>query len=176
MCPPAEIKIFTLETACPIKNFIRLSLHQRRRKRLVQPTTKYFQRFPAMLSLHHRPIRCQILSQVGDDIAGNLHGGGGPGIAGGELRIDAGRVIHKVGVKPGGPNLLLRQISGQLMDKGAHHLQVAQFLCSYKGVKMYQFKTEKIQWFQGLASRLPLHLAASADTISPPENRGDELL
>ncbi len=31
MCPPTEIKIFTLETACPIKNFNRLSLHHRPR-------------------------------------------------------------------------------------------------------------------------------------------------
>ena len=128
MCPPAEIKIFTLETACPIKNFIRLSLHHRRRKRLVQPTTKYFQRFPAMLSLHHRPIRRQILCQVPNDIPGYLHGSGRPGETGSELWKHAGGMVHEVGVKTGGLNLLLAEIPGQLVDQSAHHLQMPQLV------------------------------------------------
>lgn len=96
MCPPAEIKIFTLETACPIKNFIRLSLH-------------------------HRPIRGQILCQIGDSVACNLHSCGGPGGAGGKLRIYASGVIHKVGIKSGHFDLFLAKVPGQLVDNGSNH-------------------------------------------------------
>ena len=45
-----------LETACPIENFNRLSLHHRRRKRLILPTIQCFQGFPVLLRLRHRPI------------------------------------------------------------------------------------------------------------------------
>ena len=91
-----------------------------------------------MLSLHHRPIRRQILRQVGDDIARDLHGRGGPGIAGGKLWIDACGVIHEVGVKACGFDLAVAQVAGELVDKGAHHFQVAQFLSSYQGAKKCQ--------------------------------------
>ena len=128
MCPPAEIKIFTLETACPIENFNRLSLHHRRRKRLVLPLIQCFQRFPATLFLYGCPIRCQIFRQVGDDIARDLHSRGGPGIAGGKLGKDACGVIHEVGVKACGFDLAVAQIAGELVDEGAHHFQMAQFL------------------------------------------------
>lgn len=48
-----------------------------------------------------------VLGQIGDDVSGDLHGGRGPGIAGRELGIDAGGMIHKVGIKAGGSDLLL---------------------------------------------------------------------
>ena len=119
----------------------------------------------------------QVLGQIGDDIAGGLDRAGAPGEAGGGGGVDPGGVVHEVGGESGiGLNLLIGEVPGQLVDNSRHHLHMAQLLSAYKGVKMYQFKTEKIQCFQGLTSRLPLHLAASADTISPPENRGDELL
>ena len=73
-------------------------------------------------------LRSQIFCQVGDQVALDLHGGGGPGGAGGELRIDAGSMIHKVGVKAGSFDLLLAEIAGQLIDDGSHHLQVSQLL------------------------------------------------
>ena len=84
-----------------------------------------------MLSLRHRTIRCQILGQIRNDIAGDLHRGGGPRIAGGKLRVDADGVIHEIGIKTGGSDLLLAEISGELMDQGANHLQVPQLLGPY---------------------------------------------
>lgn len=89
----------------------------------------------AKLSFRHRTIRCQILSKIGDDVPGDLHGGSGPRIAGGELGINARGVVHKVSVKPGGSDLILREVAGELMDQSAHHLQMAQFLCAYQGAK-----------------------------------------
>lgn len=76
-----------------------------------------------------------VFGQIGDDVSGDLHGGGGPGIAGSELGIDAGGMVHKVGIKAGGSDLILAQVAGELMDQGAHHLQVSQFLCTYQGGK-----------------------------------------
>lgn len=119
----------------------------------------------------------QILGQISDDVAGGLNRPGAPGEPGGGGGVDAGGVIHKVGGEGGViADLLVGKIPGQLVDNRRHHFHMAQLFCTYKGVKMYQFRTGRIQWFQGLTSRLPLHLAASAGAISPPENRGDELL
>lgn len=73
-------------------------------------------------------LRRQILRQVGDDIARDLHSRGGPGIAGGKLGKDACGVIHEVGVKACGFDLAVAQIAGELVDEGAHHFQMAQFL------------------------------------------------
>ena len=42
--------------ALPIENFVKLSLHYRRRKRLVQPTIQCFQRFPATLFLYQEGL------------------------------------------------------------------------------------------------------------------------
>ena len=120
-----------LETACPIENFNRLSLHHRRRKRLVLLTIQCFQRFPAMLFLYGRPIRRQILCQIPDNVPSHLHGGGRPGEAGGELRKHTGGMVHKIGVKARGLDLLLRKVPGQLMNQGSHHFQVPQFFRSY---------------------------------------------
>ena len=81
-----------------------------------------------MLSLRHRPICCQILGKVSDDVACDLHRGGGPGITGGELRVDAGSMIDEIGIKAGGLDLLLIQVPGKLMDNGADHFQMPQLL------------------------------------------------
>lgn len=86
-----------------------------------------------MLSLHDRSICGKILSEVRDGIAGDLHGGGRPGAAGGKLREHTGGVIHKIGVEAGGFDLLLGQIPGQLMDQRADHLQMPQFLRADRG-------------------------------------------
>lgn len=86
-----------------------------------------------MLSLHNRSICGKILGEIRDGIAGDLHGGGGPGIAGGELWEHAGSVIHKIGVETGGLDLLLGQVSSQLVNQRADHLQMPQFLCTDRG-------------------------------------------
>ena len=83
-------------------------------------------------------LRRQILRKVGQDVAGGLHGGGRPGITGGELGIDAGGVIHKVGVKAGSPDLLLGEAPGELMDDGGHHLHMAQLLGADVGEQRFQ--------------------------------------
>lgn len=82
-----------------------------------------------MLPVHNRPIRCQILCQIRDHITGDLHGSGAPRRAGGGDRINAGSMIHKVSVKPGGSDLIFTEVSGELMDDGSNHLQVPQLFC-----------------------------------------------
>lgn len=79
-------------------------------------------------------LRRQILRQVGDDIARDLHSRGGPGIAGGKLGKDACGVIHEVGVKACGFDLAVAQIAGELVDEGAHHFQMAQFLSPQRSI------------------------------------------
>ena len=103
---PAFLEI-GLETACPIENFNRLSLHHRRRKRLVPPTIQWFQRFPATLFLYGCPICGQIFGEVGNNIPSDLHGGCGPGIARGELGVYSRGVIYEISVKSGGFDLVL---------------------------------------------------------------------
>lgn len=78
-----------------------------------------------MLSLRHRTICGHIFGKIGDDVPSDLHSRGGPGIARGKLGIDASGVVHKVGIKPGGPDLIFAEIAGKLMDQSTHHLQVA---------------------------------------------------
>ena len=117
-----------LETACPIENFNRLSLQKRSRKRLVPPKIQCFQRFPATLSLQNRPIRRQVLGKISDHIPSHLHGGGAPRRAGGGGGVDAGGVVHKIGVKACCADLLVSQVPGQLMDDSADHLQMPQLV------------------------------------------------
>ena len=74
----------------------------------------------------------QVLREVGNGVAGDLHGSGGPGVAGGKLGEDPGGVIHKISLKARVLDLLLRQVPGQLVDDGPHHFQVSQFLGSYR--------------------------------------------
>ena len=85
-------------------------------------------------------FRSQVLCEVRDGVAGDLHGGGGPGIAGGELWEHAGSVIHKIGVETGGLDLLLGQVSSQLVNQRADHLQMPQFLCTDVGQQALQLR------------------------------------
>ena len=73
---------------------------------------------------------CKVLCQVGDGVARNLHGAGGPRRAGGKLREDAGRVVDKIGGEARLADLLLRQIARELVDNGADHLKMPQLLCA----------------------------------------------
>lgn len=75
-----------------------------------------------------------VLSEIGNNIASNLHCGGGPGIARGKLRIYPGGVVHKIGIKPGGFDLILIEVACKLMDQSTHHLQVAQFLSTQRSI------------------------------------------
>lgn len=69
----------------------------------------------------------QILGQIGYDIACDLHGRGGPRVAGSELRIYASGVVHEIGIESSSLDLLVAQIPSELMDQGAYHLKVPQF-------------------------------------------------
>lgn len=75
-----------------------------------------------------RSIRSEVFREVADGVAGDLHSGGGPGVAGGKLGIDTGGMVHKVGVEPGGLDLVLVQVPRQLVDDGPDHLQMSQLL------------------------------------------------
>ena len=74
---------------------------------------------------------CQILGEVCNQVALDRHGGGAPRKAGGCRRIYARRVVNEIGVKAARPDVLFREITGQLVDDCANHLQVTQFLGTY---------------------------------------------
>lgn len=69
---------------------------------------------------------CQVLRQIGDGIALDLHGRGCIGPAGSCRREHAGAVVYEIGCKAAVFNLGVRQVSGQLVNDGADHLQVPQ--------------------------------------------------
>lgn len=85
-----------------------------------------------MLFLRSRTIGCQILREVGDGVAGDGHGRGAPGRAGGGLRVDAGGVVDKIIRKACRLDLLLRERPRQLVHDRADHLQMPQFLSTYR--------------------------------------------
>lgn len=76
---------------------------------------------------------CKVLCQVGDGVARDLHGTGGPRRAGGKLWENAGRVVDKIGGEARLADLLLRQIARELVDDGADHLKMPQLLCTDRG-------------------------------------------
>ena len=84
--------------------------------------------FNFMLSLHHRSIRSQVLCEVRDGVARDLHGARRPRVARGELRENACRVVDKIGLESSLLDLFLREISRELVDNRADHLQMPQLL------------------------------------------------
>ena len=98
-----------------------------------------------MLSLQGRTICCQVLCQIGDSIAGGLHRGGTPGSTGSSSGVYAGGVINEIGVKSCGFDLLIGEVSGQLMNYGSYHLQMTQLFGTYRGVEMYHFGIRNIR-------------------------------
>ena len=66
-------------------------------------------------------LRRQVLRQVGDHVAGDLNRSGAPRKAGGCGGVDPCGVVHKVGVKASGFDLLLCQVACKLVDNGANH-------------------------------------------------------
>lgn len=76
-------------------------------------------------------LRSQILGQIRDNVARDLHGGGRPGIARGELGIYASGVVHKISVESRSFDLVIIQVSSELMDQSAYHFQVTKFLRTY---------------------------------------------
>ena len=89
-----------------------------------------------MLHIRSRTICCHILEQVGDRIPLGLERHGAPRRAGGELRIDTGRMIDKIGVEAALFDLFGRQVAGELVHNSGDHLHVRQLLCTCGGVEM----------------------------------------
>ena len=77
----------------------------------------------------------KVFGEVGDGVARDLHGGGRPRIAGRKLREYACRMIDKVGIEASFLDLVDREVPRELMDNGADHLKVSQFLCADCGGK-----------------------------------------
>ena len=78
---------------------------------------------------HARLLLCRhILDQICHRVAGDRHGCSRPRRAGGCLRIDARRMIDKIGGEALLLHLLFGERSRQLMDNRADHLQMPQFL------------------------------------------------
>ena len=78
------------------------------------------------LLLQRCSICCHILKQVGDRVALGLEGHRAPRRAGSELRVDTRGMIDKVGIKAALPDLLGRQVAGELIDDRGDHLHVRQ--------------------------------------------------
>ena len=72
----------------------------------------------------------QIFVEIGDGIAFGLEDGGGPGHAAGCLGPERQGVVHVVGGEAGTFDLFRRQVLRELVDDGADHLHVGQFLRS----------------------------------------------
>ena len=89
-----------------------------------------------MLYEHNRTICCQILCQVGNEIAFDLHGCRRPGESGRGSWVYTGSMINKIRVKTTALDLFFREIFRQLVNDGSNHLQVAQFFCTCSGFKM----------------------------------------
>ena len=81
-----------------------------------------------MLSLHDRSICSQVLCEVRDGVARDLHGARRPRVARGELRENARRVVDKIGLESSLLDLFLREISRELVDDRADHLEMPQLL------------------------------------------------
>ena len=69
----------------------------------------------------------QVLGQVCDGIALDLHAGCSPGETGGGSGEDTGGMVHKVGGKGGVLDLGVGHFPGELVDDGTNHLQVPEF-------------------------------------------------
>lgn len=70
----------------------------------------------------------QIFRQVGNHVAGRGYRPRRPRKAGCSGGVDACCVIHKIGVKACGSDVLVRQISRKLMHDRTHHFKMPQFL------------------------------------------------
>lgn len=84
--------------------------------------------FGGLLFLHDCSIGCKILVEICQHVVLYADEGGGEGRAGGGLGIHARAVIHEIGVEAAGLLLLVGEVAGELVDHGAHHLEMSEFL------------------------------------------------
>ena len=78
-------------------------------------------------------FRSQVLCEVRDGVARDLHGARRPRVTRGELRENARRVVDKVRLEPSLLDLLLGQIARKLVNDRADHLEMSQLLCADRG-------------------------------------------
>ena len=74
---------------------------------------------------------CQVLVEVGDDVALDADVFHIKGHAGCRYGIDARGVVNKVGRKGGVGNLFLRDVARQLIEDCCHHFKVRELFCAY---------------------------------------------
>ena len=82
----------------------------------------------------------QIFGQIGDQVSLDGHAGGTPRKTGGGCGIDAGSAVNKVGVEACCFDLILREVTGQLMNDRANYFQMAQFLGTDIGQQTFQLR------------------------------------
>ena len=75
-------------------------------------------------------FRSQVLCEVRDGVARDLHGARRPRVTRGELWENARRVVDKVRLEPSLLDLLLGQIARKLVNDRADHLEMPQLLCA----------------------------------------------
>lgn len=78
-------------------------------------------------------FRSQVLCEVRDGVARDLHGARRPRVTRGELWENARRVVDKVRLEPSLLDLLLGQIARKLVNDRADHLEMPQLLCADVG-------------------------------------------
>lgn len=81
-------------------------------------------------------VRPHVFHQVGHGVALGLQEGSGEGCPRGGGGVDTGGMIHEVWCEGRILNLAVLQVPGELVDDGTYHLQMAQLLCTCRGVKM----------------------------------------
>lgn len=82
-----------------------------------------------------------ILGEVGENVALDSNACGIPGRAGGGGGVDAGRVVHEVGLVSGLFDLLGRHVARELVDDRADHLKVSQLLSADIGQQPLELRT-----------------------------------
>ena len=70
----------------------------------------------------------EVFRQIGDKVALDLHGSGGPRKTGSGGRIHSSGMVDKIGVEAGLPDFVLRQIAGELVHDGSYHFQMSQLV------------------------------------------------
>ncbi len=123
--------------------------------------------YNTMLYLVKRSLCPQILAEICHGITLHLQHAGVVYAAGGRIGEHACGVIHEVGRKGAVLNLGILQIPGQLMDDGAHHLQMPQLFCTGRGVRMTPLRIRLWRGGITMGKQRPLKLRSPENLPSP---------
>ena len=96
-----------------------------------------------MLFLRSRTIRSQIFCQICNDISLYTDCCRSPWGAGSKLWIDSGGMVNKVRCKIGHADIVVIEITSQLMDYGTNNLEVCQFLGTCRGGAMEEHRQNR---------------------------------